>query len=178
MFRKGFSQRTRLVAGILGASALAAMGPVTASAASAQDLAAQILANPRITLATVHVDPRGAGDGADARSNIVDTSHGLPAKRSHYGNAPGGTVNLSPVMLQSMLNHAGSFTFSVSEIAGGSHSPTSRHYAGVAFDTNVINGRSIRRQGQSRDVNAFMNGCRADGATEVLFEGTNVHCAW
>jgi zinc D-Ala-D-Ala carboxypeptidase len=175
MLTEGFSHRARLALGILGASVLAAAAPVAVSAASARDLANQVLHNPRITLATVHVS--GVVDRANAHRNIVDTANGQAATRSHYQNAPGGTVGLSAAMLQGMLNRAAtSSPISVSEIAGGSHAVNSRHYAGVAFDANVIKGHQVSVLGD--DEKAFMNGCRADGATEVLFEGTHVHCAW
>jgi hypothetical protein len=175
MSSHGFTHRSRLALGVLGAAALAAAAPVAVAAATAQDLANQVLNNPRITLARVHVS--GVVDGADAHSNIVDTAQGRQAKRSAYGTAPGGSVGLDPRMLQGMLNRAAAVSFSVSEIAGGSHSSrTSRHYGGVAFDANVINGHQVRSRGG--DENAFMSGCTADRATEVLFEGNHVHCAW
>jgi hypothetical protein len=34
----------------------------------------------------------------------------------------------------------------------------------------------VSRRGS--DENAFMDGGKADGATEVVFEGNHVHCAW
>ncbi|TMD89306.1 MAG: hypothetical protein E6I76_20615 [Chloroflexi bacterium] len=171
----GFTHRARLALGVLGAAALTAAAPVVVSAATSQDLATQILGTRNITLATVHVSK--VVDGADAHSNIVDTAHGGQAKRSHYGTAPGGTVALDTRMLRGMLNRAGSVSFRVSEIAGGSHTTTrSRHYDGTAFDADVINGHPVSRLGA--DESAFMQGCRTDGATEVLFEGTHVHCAW
>jgi len=76
-----------------------------------------------------------------------------------------------------MLNRAQSASFRVSEIAGGSHSaPHSRHYAGVAFEVDIINGHGVGALGS--DEKAFMQGCRTDGATEVLFEGNHLHCGW
>jgi zinc D-Ala-D-Ala carboxypeptidase len=170
----GSTTRARLALGVLGAAALAAVTPNAAAAATSQDLATRILGTHTITLATVHVS--GVVDGADAHSEIVDTSHGGQAKRSHYGTAPGGTVALDPRMLQGILNRAQSASFRVSEIAGGSHTTThSRHYNGTAFDVDQINGRQVR---PGADATAFMQGCRNDGATEVLFEGTHVHCGW
>ena len=174
MDRQRFSHQARLALCAAGAAAVAAAAPATVAAATSQDLATQILNTPNITLATVHVS--GFVDGADAHSEIVDTSHGGQAKRSHYGTAPGGTVALDPRMLQGILNRAGAASFRVSEIAGGSHSTThSRHYNGTAFDVDVINGRQV---GRNADANALMQGCRSDGATEVLFEGNHVHCGW
>jgi zinc D-Ala-D-Ala carboxypeptidase len=174
MHTNDLSQRARLALGILGASVLAVATPVAVSAASARDLANQVLHSPRITLATVHVS--GVVDRANAHQNIVDTANGQAATRSHYQNAPGGTVALSAAMLQGMLHRSARFPFRVSEIAGGSHAVNSRHYRGVAFDADIINGHRVTSQGN--DERAFMAGCRADGATEVLFEGTHVHCAW
>jgi zinc D-Ala-D-Ala carboxypeptidase len=171
----GFPHRNGLALGVLGAFALVASAPVAVSAATAQDLATRILNTPRITLATIHVSR--VVDGADAHSNIVDTSNGGQARRSHYGTAPGGTVALDPRMLQGMLDRAGAFSFRVSEIAGGSHTTTrSRHYDGVAFDVDILNGHQVRVQGG--DEKAFMQGCTNDGAAQVLFEGNHIHCGW
>ncbi len=156
--------------------------PVTVTVAAplptARDLAARILGDQRITLATMHLDPRGdePPDGASARDNIADTAHGLPARRSSYGKARGGTVTLSTAMLAGLLNHASAFDFSVSEIAGGSRSARSRSAAGTAFDVDTINGRQVLRIGA--DEQRFMDGCRADGATDVRFEGLHIHCGW
>ncbi len=151
---------------------------VAAPVASIRELASRILAEQRITLATMHLDPRGdePPDGASARDNISDTAGGLPARRSSYGRARGGTVALDAAMLTGMLNRASAFEFSVSEIAGGSHSSRSRSAAGLAFDVDTINGRQVLRIGA--DERRFMDGCRADGATDVRFEGLHIHCGW
>lgn len=151
---------------------------VATAAATARDLASRILADHGITLATMHGDPRGDDppDGASARDNISDTARGGAARRSGYGGAPGGTVDLSPAMLTGLLNRASTFAFSVSEIAGGSHSARSRHAAGVAFDVDVVDGRQVIRLGAAE--RQFMDGCRADGATEVRYEGLHIHCGW
>jgi len=142
-------------------------------------LATQILGNGNITLATVHAS--GVNDQATARQNIADTAAGQRARRSNYGNAPGGTVALSERLLRGLLPLAEQFNFSISEIAGGSHNPNSRHYAGVAADINVINGRPV--SSSNPQVTAFRALCRRLGATEVLGPGdpghsTHVHTAW
>ena len=142
-------------------------------------LAATILNSPNIELATVH--SFGVADQANARQNIADTAAGARARRSSYGNAPGGTVMLSPKLLGAMVKLSEEYSFSVAEICGGSHNPTSRHYAGVATDINVINGRHVNAS--HPDVTAFKARCRELGATEVLGPGapnhaTHVHAAW
>lgn len=142
-------------------------------------LAAQIQGNSRIRLATVL--PSGVRDSADPASNIRDTANGGAARRSSYEGAPGGTVLLDTRMLQGMLNVAGPYTYSVSAIAGGSHSANSRHYAGLAFDVNVINGVGVSSSNTA--FRNFMQACRNAGATEVLGPGDaghsgHVHCAW
>ena len=89
---------------------------------------------------------------------------------------------LDPAMLQGMLNLANAgFTFTVSEIAGGVHSANSRHYAGVAFDVNVLNGSAVNASNTS--VDSFKTNGAAQGATEVLGPGdpghaTHVHLGW
>ena len=76
---------------------------------------------------------------------------------------------------------AAGFTYSVTELCGGSHSSNSRHYAGVTIDVGVINGRTVA--GGHQDVRDFMNLCRSLGATEVLGPGNanhdhHVHAGW
>jgi len=138
-----------------------------------------ILSNANITLATAHVS--GVSDNATARQNIEDTSNGRAASRSSYGNAPGGSVKLDIRLLTGILKLAETYSFSISELAGGSHSKTSRHYAGVTVDVNVINGQRV--SATHPDVANFKRDCRSLGATEVLGPGdpnhaTHIHCAW
>jgi len=138
-----------------------------------------VLNNANITLATGHVS--GTADNANARQNIDDTSRGIDASRSSYGNAPGGTVKLDIQLLTSILKLAETFSFSISELAGGSHSAGSRHYDGVTVDVNVINGQHVGAG--HPDLANFKQACRDLGATEVLGPGnpghaTHVHCAW
>ncbi|MGH7746815.1 MAG: peptidoglycan-binding domain-containing protein, partial [Candidatus Dormibacteria bacterium] len=135
----------------------------------------------RITLATSHLDPRGDDppDGASAHDNIADTSRGIPARRSSYANAQGGTVALSPAMLQGLLDLASRFAFDVAEIAGGSHPSKSRRAAaaGASFDVDVIDGRQVLGLG-GEEEQRFMDGCRAGGASDVRVEGLHIHCGW
>jgi hypothetical protein len=142
-------------------------------------LANGVLNNANITLATTHVSK--TVDNANARQNIVDTSNGVDASRSRYGNAPGGTVKLDIQMLTGLLKLAETYTLSVSELAGGSHAAGSRHYDGVTVDVNFINGRHVGAT--HPDLANFKQACRDLGATEVLGPGnaghdTHVHCAW
>jgi hypothetical protein len=142
-------------------------------------LANRILANSRIGLATTHAS--GVSDQANAKQNILDTSAGQAARRSAYGNAPGGTVFLQARLLEGMLALAEGFSFHVAELCGGSHSGNSRHYAGVAADINAINGRHV--DADHPNVREFKQACRNLGATEVLGPGdpghsTHVHTAW
>jgi hypothetical protein len=173
-----------LLAALVGASLL---GPSSALAAEAQtaaggtraSLAATILRSHRISLATSHVS--GVRDNATARDNIVDTAHGRRAHRSCYGTAPCGSVYLDVAMLRGMLALRHGFTFRVSEIAGGSHVAGSRHYAGKAFDVDILDGQAV--SASNPHFRSFMARCRALGATEVLGPGdpghaTHLHCAW
>jgi hypothetical protein len=142
-------------------------------------MASGILNNSNITLATAHVTT--PLDKATARRNIEDTANGIDASRSTAGNAPGGTVKLDIQMLTGILKLAETFSFSVSELAGGDHSANSRHFAGVTVDVNVINGQQV--SATHPDVANFKQQCRDLGATEVLGPGnpghsTHVHCAW
>ncbi len=144
-------------------------------------LAKQVLIHPKITLLKKQVS--GRLDGASSYHNIASTARGYSAKRSSYGRAPGGYVKLRRKMLQTMLYLANTkgYSYRVTAIAGGSHSRKSRHYAGIAFDVDMINGRKV---GYSNPYyKAFMRAGRAKGATEVLGPGnrahsTHLHLAW
>lgn len=163
--------------------------PPTQVSGNAQELARQILdKSSKVQLAGNHSS--GNNDNATARQNIVDTAEGRQAQRSSYGCAPGQTVALNTKMLAGVLKLSDSFSFSVSEIAGGQHScpstrsPSgSRHYSGLAFDANVINGQSATASNSA--IRQFSAMCRTLGATEVFDahtrpqdHGTHVHCAW
>ncbi len=169
---------------IFGDDRFAAVGavPPAAPAAAGSEiatLAQRILANAKIALATAHAS--GVDDQATVRQNIVDTAAGGRARRSSYGTAPGGTVALDPRLLRSLLTLADEYSFSISELVGGSHNANSRHYVGVAADISVINGRHVGAS--NPDFKTFMRRCRDLGATEVLGpgdpgHGTHVHAAW
>ncbi len=116
--------------------------------------------------------PSGVKDNAFAYNNIVDTYYGKPAQRSHYQNAPGGSVVLDVRMLKAILQLAEKYTFTISEIAGASHSKTSKHYDGVAFDIATIDGRYASYNSISR---AFAAEAKRIGATTAIVESTCVH---
>jgi peptidoglycan lytic transglycosylase len=144
----------------------------------ARDLAARILADRRITLATAHSDLRGDDppDGASAHDDVADTAQGRPARRSSYGGAAGGTVRLSAAMLQGMLDVAAAAALHVSEIAGGPYGPQTSHARGAAFDVDGVDGRPVLFLGGAEL--RVMDACRAHGATEVRYEGLHIHCGW
>ena len=80
-----------------------------------------------------------------------------------------------------MLDLAQTYSFQISEIAGGSHSKKSRHYAGVAMDVDSINGETVSHK--NKNVSGFIKKCKELGATEVLGPGSkghdsHVHAAW
>jgi len=103
-------------------------------------------------------------------------------KRSSYGTAPGGYVRLDPRMLRAMQTLAKEgYTFRVTSMAGASHSRTSRHYAGLAFDIDLINGCKVGSS--SPHWRTVLKRCREMGATETLGPGdkghsTHIHAAW
>ncbi|MBI4049829.1 MAG: hypothetical protein HY398_00065 [Candidatus Doudnabacteria bacterium] len=148
-------------------------GPAIDLAKQIQGLAA------RITLAMVHAS--GNSDNATARKNIDDTAEGREALHSCYGTAPCKSVALDETMLGAMIELAKTYSFSVSEIAGGAHSANSAHYAGRAFDVNYINGTRVNASHPSQQ--AFRDKCRTLGAVQYLGPGaaghsTHIHCAW
>lgn len=148
---------------------------------SIAQLATRILHHPKIKLMRGHVS--GRVDTATAYHNISSASRGYSARLSSYGNAPGGYAKLDKRMLQTMLYMADvkGWSYHVTEIAGGSHSRNSRHYRGVAFDVDRINGVKV---GYGKAYyREFMNICRQRGATEVLGPGSkghdrHIHIAW
>lgn len=177
------SSRGLTVDGIVGLgtwSSLTSGG--TSGGGTRAELAGQIRNNSRITLLNSH--PSGVYDpSSTAYQNIVDTANGLPAKTSSYSDVGRTSVYLSTAMLDTMNKLANTYSYSyrVTEIAGGDHSSTSRHYVGVAFDVNMINGATF--SSRTATVSAFMQRCRDHGATEVLGPGdaghtTHIHCAW
>lgn len=152
---------------------------------SVQELARMVQRDAAIALASAHAS--GMEDDATATDNIEDAANNRQANRSSYTDpqtgdtGPGGTVALDAEMLQGMLDLADQFTFNVSEIAGGVHSANSRHYAGVCFDVNILNGRVVNAS--HPDFRGLMQSARDAGATEVLGPGdpghaTHVHLAW
>lgn len=170
---------------IAGAAALAAlMGTAATPSATAAPgraaLAQQILATKGIAPATAHVGGRHAA--STARQNLVDTAHGKGALTSPWGDRRHRRVALDTPMLNGMLNLRTRYGYriAVSEIVGGDHSSRSRHYAGLAFDINYINGRHVGSGAPHRNL---MAACKKLGATEVLGPGnaghaTHVHCGW
>ncbi|MEU1789067.1 hypothetical protein ABZ553_25010 [Streptomyces sparsogenes] len=167
------------------ASSLAVMATATSAEAATRPAIAKSILNHRgISLATTH--DSGVRDKANAKQNITDTAAGRKARRSHYGTAPGGSVTLNKGMLNAMLklNTVKRFTFRVTEVAGGSHSRGSKHYAGRAFDVGTVNGSRVSTGGTGyTKARKFMKACRSYGAVLVLGPGdaghsTHVHCQW
>ncbi|MEU0805573.1 hypothetical protein [Streptomyces sp. NPDC005970] len=178
-------KRTPLMISAVLASSMAVMATATtAEAATRPAIAKSILNHRGISLATTH--DSGVRDKANAKQNIVDTAAGRKAKRSNYGTAPGRSVTLNKTMLSAMLklNTAKRFTFKVTEVAGGSHSRGSKHYAGRAFDVGTVNGKRVSTSGAGyNNAKKFMRACRSYGAVLVLGPGdaghsTHVHCQW
>ena len=145
-----------------------------------KELASQVKNHPNIGLSKLHTN--GRKDSATPYLNITDFGLGKPANRSSYNGAPGGNTEISQVLLQVMLALANrGFKFRITEIAGGKHSGNSRHYLGLAFDINEINGRPVNNRNPY--YKRFMKLCRELGATEVLGPGdadhsNHIHLAW
>jgi zinc D-Ala-D-Ala carboxypeptidase len=145
-------------------------------------IATRIRNNGGITLYNAHVSGNNH-PGSTARQNIIDASNGNQALRSPWGHHGATRVHLDVDLLQGMLDMRTQYgyTFRVTAIVGGSHGANSRHYAGLAFDVDTINGRRVSSSHPA--FRTFMNRCRTQGATEVLGPGnvghsTHIHCAW
>lgn len=152
-------------------------------------LAARIHSLPGIELFTQLFDSRYRRDEsngvyADANNNMLDASNGNRSFTSCYGNGPCTRTMLDEDMLQAILliNQKHGLDFRISTITGGSHSSRSRHYSGIAFDVNRINGSRLSTS--TRSLNRQVTDlCRAYGATEVLSppdagHSSHIHCAW
>jgi hypothetical protein len=94
-------------------------------------------------------------------------------------------------MLQALLEITRGRVVRVSEIAGGSHTSSSLHYKGTAFDIDLINGSG--GPGNSMDPKKaapVIAICQAGGARQYWLEtstggvatgsqmGNHVHCGW
>ncbi|WP_181796167.1 hypothetical protein [Streptomyces sp. WELS2] len=172
----------RVIAVAVAAAALSGSTAVhaTAAADTRAATARQILRTSGISLAVAHQG--GTHAGSTAKANITDTAGGKGALTSPWGHKPNRRVALDPGMLNGLLklNTQYKYRIAVSEIVGGKHSATSRHYAGKAFDISHINGKHV---GSGAPHKALMAACRKLGATEVLGPGNaghsrHVHCAW
>jgi hypothetical protein len=144
-------------------------------------VAADILRNTRITLATAHES--GVSDGATAKGDVLALAAGRPAPRSAYQNAPGGSTPVDIRLLRALRTLGSKARVMVSEIAGGSHAVGSSHYRGEAMDITVVNGVSIAGGGSYSLVASV---CRSAGASVVYDpaydpyggHGNHVHCQW
>ncbi|MFF0561480.1 peptidoglycan-binding protein [Streptomyces sp. NPDC004266] len=161
---------------LIGTSTPAKPKPAT----SATALARQLLGKRGITYATKHsktVDPRST-----AYRNIHDMAQGIGAATSTNSHVGFKRVQLDPRMLKALitLHDKHHYRLQISEFVGGSHSKNSRHYRGLSFDANFINGIHVGSGAPHKQV---MKLCRDLGATEVLGPGnkghnTHIHCAW
>jgi hypothetical protein len=142
----------------------------------------QVLNSPDIELQASHTS--GNVDNAHPAQEVQDTAQGMQAERSAYQTAPGGEVTLSNTLLSALIQLTQTpynYTMRITELAGGAHSSSSRHYAGIAVDVDYINGTHV--SATHPDLAAFMRDCRTLGATEVLGPGFihhdhHVHAAW
>ena len=144
------------------------------------NLAQRLLQHARVSVLDYHVS--GVRDSASARQNLLQTAQGVPAKRSYYGRAPGGQTWLDVRMLRALhILASEGYSFRLTELAGGSHSSKSRHYSGLAFDIDTLNGKRINRYHPT--YRRFMKRCCELGATQVYGPGTrghssHLHIAW
>jgi hypothetical protein len=138
----------------------------------------------RVSGLNYHVGPPVRHDGATAQQNLQGAAAGQPVQRSNYANAPGGSVSVNQRMQDAMSTLARDYTFRVTEMAGGSHNTSSRHYLGNAIDVDRINGTPINAQTVNNPViRQFRSRAEAMGAT-VIGPGddpnhnTHFHVQW
>ena len=169
----------RPVLAVLSAAAIHAAAP-SAQASESESLARALLTSSRIEFLDYQIS--GRKDRATALDNILQTVNGTAVRRSYYGRAPGGTTSLDSRMHRALYSLAREgYSFRITSLAGGSHCSTSRHYDGLAFDIDKLNGRKI---GTSHPLyQRFLARCRELGATQVFGPGTrghsrHLHIAW
>lgn len=138
-----------------------------------------IQANDDVTLLDYHVS--GVSDDATAADNIQDIVEGNLIERSAYGNAPGGETGPNDTVLDAIITLSATYSFRITELAGGSHSRNSAHYPGDAIDVDLINGVAVNSR--NTHVAGFKQACRDLGATLVLGPGdsghsTHIHAQW
>jgi len=171
---------TALVALLFVGTASAKTPPREHSSLERVRLATELLSHHRVSCLDFHVSRNR--DSATAQDNLEQTAGGAMARRSSYGNAPGGWTTLDLRMLRALVALAREgYSFRLTELAGGSHSSRSRHYGGVAFDIDTLNGRKVRTGHPS--YRRFLKRCRELGATEVFGPGvrghsSHLHVAW
>lgn len=155
-------------------------------------LAQQLLDSSRVSLADVHVEQRSFAVNSPnyyrstAFKNMQDQANGVTPYTSCYGNAPCGRADLSLSLLKCMVDASSSLTMSISSLVGSSHSSSSKHYNGWAFDANFVNGVHVGLSGSGRSNALQLSAiCRNWGATLVLdpsnepqYHHNHVHCQW
>jgi len=129
----------------------------------------------------------GVKDEATAYREARDAAAGKPVQLSAYQNAPGGTTRLIPQMANVLNELAKVGKVSVNEIAGGSHSVGSRHYAGIGIDIGSFNGKRLEKG--VAEAMTVINMCKKLGAENIFNANLNcgstcdqhngwVHCDW
>lgn len=118
-------------------------------------------------------------DGADPTCPKQNIEHGKVGANARCSKTDGKSVTaLSEPMLNALLDLARSWKFRVTDIAGGGHSPNSRHYLGSAVDIDLINDEAVLN---GKQTDGFLQACRAAGATEIRpprVGSPTIHVAW
>jgi len=152
---------------------------------STQSLWKSAFESAQITFNDFH--PSGVKDEATAFREARDAAAGKQATLSAYENAPGGKTWLIPEMAAALLEISKIGKVVINEIAGGSHSKGSRHYAGVAIDIGKLNGKAFTYGvPEARQV---INICDKFGADQILNINLScgdacqvhngwIHCSW
>ncbi|MEV4969265.1 peptidoglycan-binding protein [Streptomyces sp. NPDC024062] len=150
--------------------------PATSSAA----LAHQLLNKHGITYARNHSET--VDFSSTAYQNIHDMAKGIGAATSGNSHVGRKRVQLNSDMLRALitLHDKYGYKLQISEFVGGVHGKNSRHYRGLSFDANYINGVHVGSGAPHKNV---MKLCTTLGATEVRGPGdpghnTHIHCAW
>jgi hypothetical protein len=115
----------------------------------------------------------GFGDGASAADNFRDAFCGVPARRSTYKDAPGGSVCLSTKLAQLLVEVAQVGVIDVNSLAGSSHSWHQAHYEGLAVDIGSLNDEPLDIHHRELALKVI-EACRRGGATQIF--NANMDC--
>lgn len=127
-----------------GANQVAAGTQVTSTTGSAEDLARQLLNNPKITF-TTPLAKQALQDAAAGKESAIE---------ARCTNAGRTSAPLSAELLQVLMTISNTHSVGIGYFTNGCHSDTSFHYQGKGVDINTVDGQVAN--GKSSNDRTFM----------------------